>query len=133
LTLRPEQIVSNYPDIKRNGKCFTDGAGHISPRLAAYVSERFGYLPCSAFQIRIGGAKGVLMTMKSNDDLINDGRRYDIRLRESQIKFPSNDLSFNVVRCATYSQGYLNRQLIILMSCLGVPDEVFIELQRKAK
>jgi len=77
----------------------------------------------------------VLMTMKSNDDLIHEetGRRYDIRLRESQIKFPSNDLSFNVVRCATYSQGYLNRQLIILMSCLGVPDQVFIELQRKAK
>jgi len=75
------------------------------------------------------------MTMKSNDDLIHEetGRRYDIRLRESQIKFPSNDLSFNVVRCATYSQGYLNRQLIILMSCLGVPDQVFIELQRKAK
>ena len=135
LTLRPEQIISNYPDIKRNGKCFTDGAGHISPRLAAYVSERFGYLPCSAFQIRIGGAKGVLMTMKSNEDLVNKetGRKYDIRLRESQIKFPSNDLTFNVVRCATYSQGYLNRQLIILLSCLGVPDQIFIDLQRKAK
>ena len=57
----------------------------------------------------------------------------EIRLRESQIKFPSNDLSLNVVRCATYSQGYLNRQLIMLLSCLGVPDQVFLNLQRKAK
>lgn len=57
----------------------------------------------------------------------------EIRLRESQIKFPSNDLSLNVVRCATYSQGYLNRQLIMLFSCLGVPDHIFLNLQRKAK
>ena len=70
LTLRPEQIMINYPDIKRNGKCFTDGAGHISIRLAALVSEKFGYLPCSAFQIRIGGAKGVLMTVKYDEDLM---------------------------------------------------------------
>jgi RNA-dependent RNA polymerase len=52
----------------------------------------------------------------------------EIRLRESQIKFPSNDLSLNVVRCATYSQGYLNRQLIMLLSCLGVPDHIFLNL-----
>jgi hypothetical protein len=51
------------------------------------------------------------MTARSDEDLVNKdtGRKYDIRLRESQIKFPSNDLSLNVVRCATYSQGYLNR------------------------
>jgi hypothetical protein len=49
LTLRPEQLMINYHDIKRNGKCFTDGVGHISRRLAALVSEKFGYLPCSAF------------------------------------------------------------------------------------
>jgi hypothetical protein len=57
----------------------------------------------------------------------------DVRLRGSQIKFFSQDLSLNVVRCATYSQGYLNRQLIILLSCLGVPDRVFMEMQAKAK
>jgi len=60
-------------------------------------------------------------------------RPVDVKLRKSQVKFPSTDLSLNVVRCATYSQGYLNRQLIILLSCLGVPDEVFLNLQREAK
>ena len=60
-------------------------------------------------------------------------RNLVVRLRSSQIKFASNDLSLNVVRCATFSQGYLNRQLIILLSCMGVPNEVFLELQRGAK
>jgi hypothetical protein len=75
------------------------------------------------------------MIDKRLDDPANSGQLgpIEIRLRESQIKFPSNDLSLNVVRCATYSQGYLNRQLIMLLSCLGVPDHVFLGLQRKAK
>ena len=56
-----------------------------------------------------------------------------IQVRNSQIKFESDDLGLNVVRCATFSQGYLNRQIIILLNCLGVPEEIFIDLQRKAK
>jgi hypothetical protein len=32
-----------------------------------------------------------------------------VKLRKSQVKFPSTDLSFNVVRGATFSQGFLNR------------------------
>ena len=95
----------------------------------------------SAFQIRIGGAKGVLMVKPDSEMKHLDAeicnikfqRDVQVRLRESQIKFASPDLSLNVVRCATYSQGYLNRQLIILLNCLGVPDEVFLQLQRKAK
>jgi RNA-dependent RNA polymerase len=56
-------LLANFPDIKRNGYCFTDGVGYISPRLAQLISQDhfgLGYV-CSAFQIRIGGAKGVLM------------------------------------------------------------------------
>ena len=37
-----------------------------------------------------------------------------------------------VIRCATYSQGYLNRQVIMLMSCQGVPDDVFMKKQKQA-
>ena len=69
--IHPSQIIINYPDIKRNGYCFTDGAGHISTKLAEFISkEHFGLgYTCSAFQIRIGGAKGVLMIDKRLDAL----------------------------------------------------------------
>lgn len=50
-----------YPDIKRNGFVFTDGCGHISMKFAMLISKHFGHELCTAFQIRIGGAKGVLM------------------------------------------------------------------------
>jgi hypothetical protein len=50
-----------------------------------------------------------------------------VLLRESQIKFPSKNLSLDIVRCATYSQGFLNRQIIILLNCLGVPKEYFMK------
>lgn len=47
-------------------------------------------------------------------------------LRDSQIKFESLDTNFNIIRCSTFSQGYLNRQIIILLNSLGVPEEVFL-------
>ena len=56
-----------------------------------------------------------------------------IQLRDSQIKFQSEDLTFNVIRCSTYGQGFFNRSLILLLSCLGVPDEYFLKKQRQAK
>lgn len=56
-----------------------------------------------------------------------------VQLRASQVKFVSDDLSLNVVRCSTISQGYLNRQIIILLQSLGVPEQIFIDYQRKAK
>jgi|LauGreDrversion4_2_1035121.scaffolds.fasta_scaffold60679_4 RNA-dependent RNA polymerase len=41
--LHPSQLVINHPDIKRNGYCFTDGAGCISHRLAEIISkDHFG-------------------------------------------------------------------------------------------
>lgn len=49
------------PDIVSNGFTFTDGVGHISEELALIAAKKFNYTNCSAFQIRIAGAKGVLM------------------------------------------------------------------------
>lgn len=49
-----------------------------------------------------------------------------VQIRPSQKKFESEDKNLEVIRCATYSQGFLNRQIIMLMSCQGVPDEVFL-------
>lgn len=38
-----------------------------------------------------------------------------------------------MIRGATYGQGYLNRQIITLLYCLGVPESYFLNMQRKAK
>ena len=54
-------------------------------------------------------------------------------LRESQVKFPSNNLSLDIIRCATFSQGFLNQQIIILLHALGVPTEFFLQKQQVAK
>lgn len=56
-----------------------------------------------------------------------------IQLRNSQTKFQSDDLSYNVIRCSTYGFGYFNRSIIILLSSLGVPDDYFVKKQRLAK
>ncbi|CDW77053.1 rna-directed rna polymerase [Stylonychia lemnae] len=126
VNLDKHEAQLGIPDIKRNGFVFTDGCGYISPQLAQIVSEQFGYKRNSAFQIRFGGAKGVLMIKPELK-----GRM--VQIRDSQIKFQSNDFGLNVVRCSTFSQGFLNRQIIILLSSLGVKEEVFLSLQQKAK
>ena len=91
----PDAVVLGIPDIERNGYTFTDGVGYISPQLALYVAKKYNFSHVSAFQIRIAGAKGVLMV---KDEL--EGKH--IQLRKSQIKFPSDDLTLNVIRCSTY-------------------------------
>jgi len=38
-----------------------------------------------------------------------------------------------VIRCATFSQGFLNRQVILLLRSMGVPEAVFLRLQQDYK
>ena len=52
-------------DIKRGPFTFTDGVGYISRELADEVALQFGFTSVSAVQIRLAGAKGVLMLKKS--------------------------------------------------------------------
>ena len=51
-----------------------------------------------------------------------------VEIRPSQIKFKCDMWDLEVIRCATFSQGYLNRQVILLFSCLGVKEEIFLGL-----
>jgi RNA-dependent RNA polymerase len=105
--------------------CFTDGCGNISNALCDMINEKFGLLQCSAYQVRLGGIKGVLINKpKLSED---DEEIKVIEYRRSQEKFKSQDYFLEVIRCATFSQGYLNRQVILLLSNLGVPDSVFLQ------
>jgi len=52
----------------------------------------------------------------------------EIRLRPSQEKFSSRLEELNVIRVSHYQVGFLNRQFIMIMSALGLPDDLFMEL-----
>lgn len=121
LTLQMNRI--KIPDIERNSFCFTDGVGRISPVCMANAKARLGVPEdeiVSALQVRIGGCKGVLA-------LYNDCS--EIEVRPSMDKFDSTESTLEVCSMSAYRPGYLNRQIILLLSGRGVPNEVFIRLQ----
>ncbi|PKK68076.1 hypothetical protein RhiirC2_851719 [Rhizophagus irregularis] len=61
-----------------------------------------------------------------NGFTFSDGQR---RLLINWIKGVLCQLVLEVIRGSTFISAYLNRQAIILLSALGIPDEVFIELK----
>lgn len=69
-------------DIERNGYTFTDGIGNVSPELCLKIARHFGQNFSSAFQFRLGGAKGMLQVDRN---LTGNS----VQLRKSQIKFES--------------------------------------------
>jgi RNA-dependent RNA polymerase len=112
-------------DIARtvNGKtyCYTDGVGKISPQLAQLIAEEFGFPsqdPPSVFQFRLGGCKGVLAT---SPDVVGNS----IQIRPSQYKFAAMHNGLEIIRCSSYVGAVLNRQIIIVLSALGVTDSIF--------
>ena len=120
--------VREIIDIERNGFCFTDGVGKISVFLAQLVAFELGIInsgpgPPSAFQFRLGGCKGVLA-------LCPEAQPRDIHIRPSQYKFPAEYQGLEIIRWSQFAGASLNRQLILVLSALGVADDVFIHKLR---
>ena len=120
----PKDKIVNIPDKKSKDDkyTFSDGVGKISYILSKQISEclKLDYVP-SCFQGRFLGCKGVWTTMWND----NTGQIY---CRDSQIKFhvEKEDLNyFELCDYSRYIQSYLNRQIIILLSSLGIKDEKF--------
>ncbi|KAK5136130.1 hypothetical protein LTR08_003967 [Meristemomyces frigidus] len=113
--------IEPISDIERNGFCFTDGVGKISPFLAQMIADEYG-LPTtdypSVFQFRLGGCKGVLAV----DPTLN-GRI--VQIRPSQEKFPAIHQGLEICRISQFSTSNLNVQIILVLNALGVKDEVF--------
>ena len=112
-------------DVERNGYVFSDGVGTISTDLLAEVADHRGYNKqvLSAIQVRVGGVKGVLC----HDPTLR-GRL--ICTRPSQEKFNApNSRDLEICSRAQFLPCFLNRQIITLLSTLGVQDEVFETLQ----
>ncbi|KAI0803554.1 RNA dependent RNA polymerase-domain-containing protein [Xylaria sp. FL0064] len=123
------QSVEEIDDISRNNWCFTDGVGKISPQLAEYVVKPLrltGKLVPSAFQFRLGGSKGLLVTWP--DMTFNK-----VSLRPSQKKFKAQSALLEIIKPSRFSVATLNRQTITILSCLGVPDEAFMRLQQEQR
>ncbi|KAJ2991459.1 hypothetical protein NUW58_g2506 [Xylaria curta] len=121
------QSVQKIPDITRNNWCFTDGVGKISPKLAEYVAKRHRLTKMavpSAFQFRLGGSKGLLVVWP--DLTFNQ-----VCLRPSQNKFQAQSTLLEIIKPSQFSVATLNRQTIPILSCLGVPDAAFLQLQQK--
>ncbi|PPS17584.1 hypothetical protein GOBAR_AA03001 [Gossypium barbadense] len=127
LEVRQDEIEI-IPDIEvetgGNKYIFSDGIGKISTKLAKQVAWKCAlrHTP-SAFQIRYGGYKGVVAVDPSSS--------VKLSLRKSMQKFEADSTSLDVLSWSKYHTCYLNRQIIILMSTLGVKDSVF-EAKQKA-
>ncbi|CAH8283729.1 unnamed protein product [Eruca vesicaria subsp. sativa] len=120
------QDVEQIPDIEvtTDGAdyCFSDGIGKISLAFAKQVAQKCGlsHIP-SAFQIRYGGYKGVIAVDRSSFRKLS--------LRDSMLKFDSNNRMLNVTRWTESMPCFLNREIICLLSTLGIEDAVFEEMQ----
>nr|GMD23404.1 probable RNA-dependent RNA polymerase 1 [Ipomoea batatas] len=122
--------IEMIPDItiQRQGTeyNFSDGIGKISADFARRVAIKCGledFAP-SAYQIRYGGFKGVVAVDPCSSKKLS--------LRNSMLKYESDNIKLDVLAWSKYQPCYLNRQLVTLLSTLGVRDEVFETKQREA-
>ncbi|KAI1334703.1 RNA dependent RNA polymerase-domain-containing protein [Xylariaceae sp. FL0016] len=119
--------IKNIDDIEHNGWFFSDGVGKVSPTIAKHVAEQLRLnrttVP-SAFQFRLGGSKGLLVCWP-------DVSFNEIHLRPSQQKFKATEKRPEIIKASRFSIATLNRQTIAILSCLGIADEVFVDMLEK--
>ncbi|XP_037420714.1 probable RNA-dependent RNA polymerase 2 [Triticum dicoccoides] len=121
--------VEEIPDIEvtTDGTkyIFSDGIGKISERFAKEMACRIGLdytNPPSAFQIRYGGYKGVVA--------VDPDSFRNLSLRPSMKKFESKSRMFNITSTSKSQPCYMNREIISLLSTLGIRDEIFELMQQ---
>ena len=113
-------------DVERNGFNFTDGVGKISRFYAETIAKELGIRgpPPSVYQFRMAGCKGVLA-------IAPELGATNLKIRKSQFKFETTYSGMEIIRWSEYWVATLNRQLILVLSALGVPDETFLLIQEK--
>lgn len=117
--------IVKIDDVEKDGFCFTDGVGKISSVLAHFVSDDWNLYPApSAFQFRMGGCKGILVAWP-------EVKGIEVHIRPSQEKFSAEYNGLEIIRCSQFSCATLNRQTILVLSCLGVPGSIFIDIMER--
>ena len=125
-----EDIIKGE-DIEDGEFCFSDGCGEISDEMLTRVMDTFpnslpsGYLP-SVVQLRLQGIKGVV----ARNPGLDTGK---LMIRPSQTKFETDFDSCLAVAGTSrpYTFAHLNKQFVILLSGLGIPDSVFVCLHEE--
>ena len=121
IAAQPE--IVEIADVERNGFKFSDGVGKMSRELAYVTSLGVGLAhqePPSVFQFRLGGCKGVLATWPELPDR-------QLHIRFTQYKFPASHEGLEIIRWSQFACSNLNRQIILVLSALGVPDSIFVQ------
>ncbi len=118
--------IIKIPDVKSEDEKydFTDGVGKLSPFLAQMVAAELGIrctIAPSAYQFRLGGCKGILVVWP-------EAKEREVHIRQSQEKFKAIYNGLEIIRCSRFSLATLNRQTITILSSLGVPNEVFLNM-----
>ncbi|KAM3314643.1 hypothetical protein ACQJBY_033446 [Aegilops geniculata] len=121
--------VEEIPDIEvttdGTKHIFSDGIGKISEKFAKDVAYEIGLDPMnppSAFQIRYGGYKGVVA--------VDPDSFRRLSLRPSMKKFESKSTMFNITSWSKPQPCYMNREIISLLSTLGIRDKIFELMQQ---
>ncbi|KAG8918661.1 hypothetical protein FRC02_002193 [Tulasnella sp. 418] len=137
VTLQAEEIIVIDDIESPDGKSvFTDGIGQISPQLNQAIiqaiknkpgSKKRFYSDPSAWQVRIGGYKGMLACNYELQDM-------GCLLRKSMSKFDAPGV-YDIEIAGIFTKPmtvFLNRPLVMILETLGVRAEVFIKLQDDA-
>ncbi|KAJ9137901.1 RNA-dependent RNA polymerase [Pleurostoma richardsiae] len=121
-----EILVTMIPDVTCGSRVFSDGIGSMSPgamkRCRDYIPPNNPSLSC--FQIRCGGAKGMLAVDSRLEGL-------QICIRKSMEKFITEDMHALGI-CDMASKPIplvLNRQMIKILEDMGVSENWFLSLQ----
>eukprot|EP01018_Ginkgo_biloba_P005545 Gb_28437 [translate_table: standard] len=124
-----EHEIEEIPDIcvDSGGRKYisSDGIGKISVSLSEQVAAKCRCdkkIP-SAFQIRYGGCKGVVA--------VDPTSSCKLSWRPSMQKYISKNTNLDVLSWAKFLPCFLNRQIIILLSTLGVEDQKFEMMQKE--
>lgn len=135
IELHPSALTEPADDILGafDTHVFTYGCGEITPSAAEAVAQalKLKLLP-SAFQVRLGGARGVLAVSDFSVDSSTVGKSVERRVkqRKSMVKVSSPDTMLGIVATATpHSTAYQTRQSGHILNDLGVADGVFLSLQ----
>ena len=131
IELKKKRILAIDDVVSHSGSIFSDGVGLISVQLAERVNSTLfaGSVslksPPTCFQIRLGGAKGMVQVDPAM-------KQRTIALRPSQIKFQSSRTRLEIAGTFSAGPGFLNRPLIKLLEDLGIHPRQFLKLQAQA-
>ena len=119
--------IKEIPDVEVREYNFSDGVGTISRLMIERIwrvsaVDDSGVNPV-AYQIRLGGAKGVLSLDKTL-------RGDQICLRPSMIKFRAENSRLEIANVAKLMPTFLNRQIVVILETLGLPRDNFLTLQQ---